>query len=302
MTWLWSSISKSLIINGLDNQAQHSVWISKALIIKPKNPIIKSIKTHKKAWYVSLLQPMDLWTYSGGHPASGPTTYTPTLLAWSNATTDWEKRVLGFWFLNFFFENYASLNSLYHVPFHNVQTHHVLKTLQTFSARDVFVRREGGRERIKNRLNQYNGWFPEEHGNWYCWVATLQRRIVLFVSAPLFNSGAHGAWARSHISTKLKSGRSRSRMVQRAVNGAWARSHISTQKCRCITMESTLSKNCKWFNMARFPPLAVGHLFTSPPLALAVALLLRNWDSTQISGFVMAGTHHSQPHLYLWLF
>ncbi len=43
-----------LIIKGLDNQAQISVWLSNALIIKPKNPIIKSINTQKKAWYVAL--------------------------------------------------------------------------------------------------------------------------------------------------------------------------------------------------------------------------------------------------------
>ncbi len=44
-------ISKSLIINGLDNQDQISVWLSNDLIIKPKNPIIKSINIPNKAWY-----------------------------------------------------------------------------------------------------------------------------------------------------------------------------------------------------------------------------------------------------------
>ncbi len=47
-------MSKSLIIKGLDNQVQLSVWLSNALIIKPKNPLIKSINTQKKAWYHSL--------------------------------------------------------------------------------------------------------------------------------------------------------------------------------------------------------------------------------------------------------
>jgi hypothetical protein len=42
------------MIEGLDNQAQISVWLSNALIIKTKNPIIKSINTQKKAWYHSL--------------------------------------------------------------------------------------------------------------------------------------------------------------------------------------------------------------------------------------------------------
>ena len=43
-----SNISKSLIIKGFDNQDQFSVWLSKVLIIKSKNPIIKSINTPKK--------------------------------------------------------------------------------------------------------------------------------------------------------------------------------------------------------------------------------------------------------------
>jgi hypothetical protein len=50
-----SSISKSLIIKGIDNQDYLSVWLSKDLIIKTKNPIIKSMSTHKKVWYVSLI-------------------------------------------------------------------------------------------------------------------------------------------------------------------------------------------------------------------------------------------------------
>jgi hypothetical protein len=43
------------VLKDLDNQSQISVWLSNDLIIKTKNPIIKSINTPKKAWYHSLL-------------------------------------------------------------------------------------------------------------------------------------------------------------------------------------------------------------------------------------------------------
>ena len=51
-----SNISKSLIIKSIDDQFQLSVWLSKVLIIKSKNPRIKSIRVGKKAWYVPLMQ------------------------------------------------------------------------------------------------------------------------------------------------------------------------------------------------------------------------------------------------------
>ena len=56
INWLdyQSNISKSLITKAFDNQAQLCFWLSKALIIKPKNPTTKSIRVGEKAWYVPL--------------------------------------------------------------------------------------------------------------------------------------------------------------------------------------------------------------------------------------------------------
>jgi hypothetical protein len=50
-----STISKRLIIKGLDNQVQISVWLSNGLIIKTKHSIIKSINTPKKTWSEHLI-------------------------------------------------------------------------------------------------------------------------------------------------------------------------------------------------------------------------------------------------------
>jgi hypothetical protein len=46
---------KAWLSKRLDNQVQIFVWLSKGLIIKPRSSIIKSIKTKKKAWYVTLV-------------------------------------------------------------------------------------------------------------------------------------------------------------------------------------------------------------------------------------------------------
>jgi hypothetical protein len=43
-----------LIIKGIDNQSQISVWLSNHLIIKTKNPIIKSINTQVPFYRCSL--------------------------------------------------------------------------------------------------------------------------------------------------------------------------------------------------------------------------------------------------------
>ena len=50
-----SNLSKILIIKVFDNQAQLSVWLSKTLIIKSKNPTTKSMRVKKKDWCVPVV-------------------------------------------------------------------------------------------------------------------------------------------------------------------------------------------------------------------------------------------------------